>query len=216
MSPSLFSNGAILNRVIPFFSGLLFGALTLAVAIAVLLFSLPRFLIVDHLPVKADAVIVLGGDSDGSRLRRGVELIDAGQAPQLILTSGNKQGWLRLAARYCPECRLEEREAVHLEGSIDTRTDAQLSLEFARKNDLRNVLVVTSPYHSRRSQLVFHSIFAGSGIDTRVLSSDDYGRFIPPDGYWWRDRLTVETVWLEFGKVLYWELTPFMEWPWDG
>jgi hypothetical protein len=44
-----------------------------------------------------------------------------------------------------------------------------------------------------------------------VISSGDYGKFIPPNDRWWADRRTLETVWIEFGKILYWELTPFME-----
>lgn len=204
-----------MSRFFPFLTGLLLGAIALAAATAVLLLFLPRFLVVTQTPVQADAVIVLGGDSDGSRLRRGVELIDEGRAPLLILTSGNKQSWLRLATRRCPECRLEEREFVILENSVDTRTDAQLALDYGRQNGLNKVLVVTSPYHSRRAQLVFGDIFAGSGIEAVQLSSGGYGQLVPPDGPWWRDRLTVETVWLEFGKILYWELSPFLEWHWE-
>jgi hypothetical protein len=107
-----------LSRIVPFLFGLLLGAITLAAVIAALLLFLPRFLVVPHEPVKADAVIVLGGDSDGSRLRRGVELVDADWAPRLILVGGSKQGWLHVARQYCPECRLEEREVVWLEGSV--------------------------------------------------------------------------------------------------
>lgn len=68
-----------------------------------------------------------------------------------------------------------------------------------------------SPYHSRRAQLVFNDILAGSGISATVISSGDYGCLFPPDDLWWRDRLTLKTVWLEFGKILYWELTPYLE-----
>lgn len=209
--PNPHVNGEKLRTIGIFLSGILLGAIILVAAIAVLLLFLPRFLAVAHEPTLADAVIVLGGDSDGSRLRRGVELIDAGWAPRLILVGGSKPGWLGVARHYCPDCRLAEREVAWLEGSIDTRTDAQLSLAHCRENGLRQVLVVTSPYHSRRSQFVFNDIYAGSGIKPVVLSSGGYGRLVAADGSWWRDRPTLETVWLEFGKILYWELTPFME-----
>lgn len=201
-----------MRRIVPFLSGLLVGGVVLAAAVLMLLFWLPRFLVVANQPVAAAAVIVLGGDSDGSRLRRGVELVDQGWAPRLILTSGKMQGWLHLAQKHCPDCRLPEREVVHLADSVDTRTEAQVSLDYCRRSGLRNVLVVTSPYHSRRTQFVFNDIYAGSGIEPVVVTSGSFGRLVPPDGSWWRDRLTMETVWLEFGKVLYWELTPFMEW----
>ncbi len=102
-------------------------------------------------------------------------------------------------------------DAVFLDGSTDTRTDAQLTLAYSLKNNLQTLLVVTSPYHSRRSQFVFNDILAGSGITATVISSGDYGRLLTPNEDWWRDRETLETVWLEFGKILFWELTPFME-----
>jgi uncharacterized SAM-binding protein YcdF (DUF218 family) len=202
-----------LKKSIPFLTGLLLGALALAAAITLLLLFLPQFLVVTHEPVKADAVIVLGGDPDGSRLRRGVELVDQGWAPRLILVSGSKKGWLHVERRFCPDCRLEKREVVYLEGSVDTRTDARLSLEHCRKEGLQKVLVVTSPYHSRRSQFVFNDLYNGRGVEPAVVNSGGYGRLVPPDGPWWRDRPTLESVWLEFGKILFWELTPFMEWP---
>jgi hypothetical protein len=210
-----------LKKLIPFLTGLLLGALTLAAAITLLLLFLPRSLVVTHEPVKADAVIVLGG-GDVSRLRRGIELVEQGWAPRLILVGGSKEGWLHVARRSCPDCRLEEREVVYLEGSVDTRTDAQLSLDHCRKEGLRKVLVVTSPYHSRRSQLVFDDIaddFRGQAPDGAgplepvVVSSGGYAGLVPPDGPWWRHRPTLETVWLEFGKILFWELTPYREWP---
>jgi hypothetical protein len=202
-----------LKKIIPFLTGLLLGTLALTAAITLLLLFLPKILVVTHEPVKADAVIVLGGDPDGSRLRRGTELVDQGWAPHLILVNWDKQGWLHVQRKFCPDCRLEERDAVYLEGSVDTRTDALLSLEHCRKEGLQKVLVVTSPYHTRRSQFVFNDLYAESGIELVVVSSGGYGRLLPAEEPWWRDRLTLETVWLEFGKTLFWKLTPFVEWP---
>lgn len=91
-----------------------------------------------------------------------------------------------------------------------TRADRGLGPARAQRG-VSSLLVVTSPYHSRRAQLVFNDILAGSGISATVISSGDYGCLFPPDDLWWRDRLTLKTVWLEFGKILYWELTPYLE-----
>lgn len=201
-------------RLISFLTGLSLGIISLLATAVLLLLYLPHFLVVDHEPVHTDAVIVLGGDADGSRLCRGGELVDAGWAPQLILTSDSQQRWLRRAQKTCPNVPFAEHDLLNLQGSSDTRLEAQLSLDYCRQNGLRQVLIVTSPYHSRRSAFVFSDVYAGSGIQPRVLSSGSFGRYRSPDSPWWRDQLTVEAVWNEFGKILYWELTPLMEWYW--
>lgn len=84
-------------------------------------------------------------------------------------------------------------------------------LQYCRENGLKQIIVITSPYHTRRSQFIFNDFFAGSGIHPIIISSGDYTDYISPDGPWWRDRPTIEVVWLELGKILYWELTPFLE-----
>ena len=53
-------------------------------------------------------------------------------------------------------------------------------------------------------------------LEVTVISSGDYDNLTPPDGRCWADRKTLETVWLELGKILYWELTPFMEFQGEG
>ncbi|TLM64502.1 MAG: YdcF family protein [Deltaproteobacteria bacterium] len=200
-----------------FLAGLLAGLLFAGVALALTARFLPHLLVVDDPPAAVDAIVVLGGDSDGSRLRTGLRLLDDKFAPQLVLVANSgREGWERILKAFCPDCSFAGRPAMFLTGSTDTRTDAQLTLEHCRSAGLRSILVVTSPYHTRRTALVFADIFAGSGIVPQVVSSGSYGRLLPPDGRWWSDRRTVETVWLEFGKVLFWELTPFLEFQGDG
>jgi uncharacterized SAM-binding protein YcdF (DUF218 family) len=201
-----------MTRFRPFLAGTLFGLLCAALLIVLVIANLPQLVTVDHQPAAVDAIVVLGGDSDGSRLRKGLQLHADQMAPRLILVAGSRKSWESVAKKLGPDWELEEGEAIFLEGSTDTRTDAQLTLEYCRANDLPNILVVTSPYHSRRAQFVFNDILAGSGINATVISSGEYGSLLPPNGRrWWRDRPTLETVWLEFGKILYWELTPYWE-----
>lgn len=201
-----------MTRIRPFLAGTLFGLLCAALLIVLVIANLSRLVTVDHQPAAADAIVVLGGDNDGSRLRKGLQLHADQMAPRLILVAGSRKSWESVAKKLGLDCDLEGRGAIFLEGSTDTRTDAQLTLKYSRENNLPNILVVTSPYHSRRAQFVFNDIFAGSGISATVISSGDYGHLLPPTaGPWWRDRPTLETVWLELGKILYWELTPYWE-----
>lgn len=195
----------------PFLAGIFVGIFPLILLLGFMVCFLPDFLVVGHVPKPADAIVVLGGDDDGGRLHSAMKLYDEGVAKILLLTSGNRKNWELVANRSCSGCTLEGRTVVILEKSTDTRTDAEFTLRHCFINQIRKILVVTSPYHTRRAQFVFNDIYEGSGIEVSVLSSGEYGKLIPPSGRWWSDRKTLEVIWLELGKILYWELTPFME-----
>lgn len=245
-------------RLRPFLLGLLTGVLTSLLLLALTIRFLPHLLVVTSQPTSADAIVVLGGDNDGSRLRTGLKLHDDKYAPHLILVGNSNKAWVATLKKICPDCTLEGRGAILLDGSTDTRTDAQISLAYARARNLRTLLVVTSPYHTRRSQFIFNDIAEGlkdepaeprtgsgtnrqtlekapvrdsatsgssplpvrasvfSDFKVTVISSGGYGTLLPPSGHWWADRKTLETVWLEFGKILYWELTPYLEFQGEG
>lgn len=233
-----------MSRVPVFFAGAISGVLLTALILALAIRFLPDLLVVRNQPTPADAIVILGGDSDGSRLRMGLKLHDDQLAPRLLLVAGSSKHWEQVLRKLGPDVTLEGRGAILLDGSLDTRTDAELALQYCRENGLSRILVVTSPYHTRRSQFIFNDIAeepvtgdsllvtstnnpatsdqsrvtSHQSLDFKiiVLSSNDYGNLLPPDAPWWADRKTLETVWLEFGKILYWELTPFMEFQGEG
>lgn len=198
-------------RVFWFFSGLLAGILLVVLSTILLLTFLVDYIVVTNNPQKSDAIVVLGGDPDGSRLKTGLRLYEQNFAQKVLLIGTQKKEWVAIRNRYCQSCDIETDYMVILEGSVDTRTDAKIALNYCRANNYHRVIVVTSPYHTRRAQLVFNDIFEKSRIDVVVVPSKLHEK---PD-HWWRNRLILETVWLEFGKILYWELTPFMEFQGD-
>ena len=159
--------------------------------------------VVTSAPIKADAIVVLGG-GDGSRLRAGLRHYDQGYAPRLVLVDRSKADWLHITRNLCRECDLDGKDVTFLDGSVSTQTDAELTLAHCRRNGLKSVLVVTSPYHTRRAQLVFADIHGPAGVDATVVSSGDYTKYVPPTEQWWHDQHTLEFVWLEVGKILYW------------
>ncbi|MCM2266019.1 MAG: YdcF family protein [Desulfuromonadales bacterium] len=203
-------------KLYSFLLGTLAGLLLAALALALILRFLPNFLVVDHQPTPADAIVVLAGDTDGSRLRAALQLHDDRLAPQLLLVGRSSKAWEPTVKKLAPAVTLEGRAVTYIEGSTDTLTDAQLTLGHCRATPIRKLLVVTSPYHSRRTQFIFNDIYAGSGIEPTVISSGGYEKYVSPDAHWWADRRTLENAWLEFGKILYWELTPFMEFQGEG
>lgn len=185
--------------------GLLAGLLVLVLTAWLGARHLAAWLVVTANPVKADAIIVLGG-GDVSRLRKGARLYDQGVASRLVLVDTSQKDWTHMMRKQCDDCALEEKQITIIEGSTSTQTDAELTLVHCQQNSLKSVLVVTSPYHTRRAKLFFDAIYGPIGIRTQIVSTDDYGKLKRPDDEWWRDERTMQTVWVEFGKMLYWEL----------
>lgn len=126
-------------------------------------------------PVKADAVVVLGGgvqcgtraleSSSLTRLVTGLKLWRAGYAP--VVTVSEQSGLVGEAN--CPKMSVLEREYIRTLYPVDgpevltlrnvttTRDEAQRVSEYAEKRGWQRVLLVTSPSHSRRAAGLFAS-----------------------------------------------------------
>ena len=122
----------------------------LVAALACYLFP-QQILTVDSGPVKADAMVVLGG-GEGERPECAAELFKQGEAPK-ILVSGYGD---------CVSIeKLLEKDgvtnaAIILEcKSRTTRENAQFSIPLLRSLGAHRVIIVTSWYHSRRALMCF-------------------------------------------------------------
>ncbi len=197
------------NKLLPFIIGLLIGSLFLLVLMGWALFKTPSWLVVKNDSQHADLGIILGGGG-GSRLRKGVELYDAGFISELLLVDLKAEDWHYMLTHLCTDCDLPHKKITILNGSTSTTTDAQLTLTYCRKAEVKKVLVVTDPYHTRRADLIFQHRFRWSGIEVRVISSGDYNQLLPPDIKWWEDKATRETIWFEFGKCLHTLVTTYI------
>ena len=204
-----------MSRFFFFISGMFAGGLIVALLLLFVVTSLASLMVVDNEETSVDVIFAISGENV-PRLRKAIELYDKKLAPRLVLVDGKSPAWKRAAKKLCKDCRPLEKVTTILPNSLDTRTDAQLSLAYCLENKLKSAIIVTSPYHTRRTQFVFNDIFQGSGVEPIVLSTGYHGKFKTPDETWWLDRKTLETIWLEFGKILYWELTPYMEYQGEG
>lgn len=132
-------------------------------------------LIVSETPVRADAIVVLGAGvqcrtetlngSGLSRLVRGLGLWQAGYAP--VLTVSEQSGLL--GEKGCPKISdLQRAQIAALYGEngpptltlanvTTTRDEAARVRDLARQRGWERVLLVTSPWHSRRAQALFRS-----------------------------------------------------------
>lgn len=179
-----------LRRLILFTTGML------VLAGALLWFFPQQILTVESGPVKADAIVVLGGGMT-ERPNRAAELFQAGEAPMIICSGlgdceSNRQA---LEAHGVPHA------VIHLEpDSRNTSENAQFTIKLLRQLGLKRVIIVTSWYHSRRALNTFEhyapdlsfysrpSYFATARADWKPKGIEGYIRmeYLKNLGYWVR------------------------------
>jgi uncharacterized SAM-binding protein YcdF (DUF218 family) len=161
----------------------------LLVALIVLMGVLPigawlyRALVYADLPVRADAIVVLGGgivnaDLPGaattSRLVHGLRLHHRGYAPIVILTGGNpidpRTPESVVMRRVAEEVGARPEIFVMETVADTTATQGEAVARIARARGVRRILLVTSPEHSFRAVRVFRK----TGLD--VVSTPVTGR----------------------------------------
>jgi uncharacterized SAM-binding protein YcdF (DUF218 family) len=142
---------------------------------------------IDH----ADAIVVLGSPvrADGSltdvveeRVRAGVALWRRGVAPMLCLTGGRGPGVVaaiseaEAMARRARELGVPSAAIVVEDASRNTSTNARNIKMLLNQSGVNRVVVVTQPFHSRRSVLWFRRV----GLDARAHWISDSVQFRNP------------------------------------
>lgn len=153
---------------------------------------------------RADAIVVLGGDS--RRTLHGITLYRQGLAPEIwhtgdCLCSGETASSAQSAAQLSTE-RGVPVEAIHLLATESTWEDGQEIARLARERQVQSILVVADWTHSRRALCVIQQQLADSGKTVYYSPSPDslYG-----PGNWWQYRQGWEAVLTELAKIgVYW------------
>lgn len=170
--------------------------------------QLPKWLIVNEPLEKVDTIIVISGDLEGERVRHSVKLFEAGYANHLIISG-------------CPgDQKLNEaipmqKQAIALgvppenisldilkEHGLGTGVQAHNVNKIMVEKGFKNAILVTSNFHTRRSQLLFQRAFEGSNIKLFVTHPDKVD--FNPEG-WWKRKKDRKIAFLEFAKYIwYW------------
>jgi uncharacterized SAM-binding protein YcdF (DUF218 family) len=161
-----------------------------------------RLLVVDT-PQKADVILVLAGETD-CRPARGLELLDQAYGMRLVLDvpAATIYRWslLELAEKYAqslPEARAITVCPIY---GLSTRAEAQEASGCLEKVGGRNVLLVTSDYHTRRAVAIFrHEI---PRLNFSVAATHDPREF---GVKWWQHREWAKTNFNEWMKLVWWE-----------
>jgi len=150
-----------------------------AVCIFMTYFSWPylaSFLLVDEDLKQSDVVVALGGGSE--RAVHAAELCLNGLAPRIIMTgcgsSAGKMAQLASDKGVAPQDIIIEGKAR------STYENALFSREIILMEGCRSAIIVTSPYHTRRTKLVFDRVFKDTNV--KLLYSAAPGSGFNVDG----------------------------------
>jgi uncharacterized SAM-binding protein YcdF (DUF218 family) len=87
-----------------------------------------------------------------------------------------------------------------------TIEEAKVIKDLAQKRGYRSLIVVTSPYHTRRTWLTFERVLEKEDVEI-IMTPSRHTNFRPDD--WWKKRLYLKSVIIEYQKLLYYVVKYF-------
>lgn len=158
--------------------------LALAAALVVLgcigYLSLPllgSFLIVRDSIHRADAIVVLAGEQP--RVEYGKRLFDAGYAHSLVLTK--KSMYEKM---YEEGVAVEHLLLVTDPGAVASTYDEAVAVRhLVQEQRWQSLVVVTSPYHTRRARMMFRAVLRDTGVQVMIQPVDDH--WYTPEAWWY-------------------------------
>ena len=174
-----------------------------------------KWLIVEAPLEHADAIVLLSGSSTYfERAQVAALLFKQGKADRIILTNDNRQGgWSSVEQRnpffYERTKRELQRQGVP-ESGIEvimtpvhsTRDEAERLREYNSTHPLSSLLIVTSPYHSRRALRTFQRILRDANVHIG-LEHPATGFQSPQPSKWWLKPRGWQMVPYEYLKLVY-------------
>jgi uncharacterized SAM-binding protein YcdF (DUF218 family) len=165
--------------------------------------------VVDEPAVHADAIVVLGDDNFyADRATHAAELFRQGVAPEII-ASGRRlrpsAGMSELTEHDLIERGVPKEKIEKLTHDADsTREEAETVAKVGRERHWKNIVIVTSNYHTRRARYIFERVFPAD-IAVTVASARD-GDFDPER--WWEKRKSIKLFTRELAGMVeaVWEL----------
>lgn len=156
-------------------------------------------------PVKADAIIALGGDS-GYRAMEVGRLFRAGWAPRVLITGleasppESRSHYLNWRAMVLADSGVPPASMLFDAESVSSWDEAANTRKLMEARGWNRVLVVSDPPHLRRLDWTWRKAFAGSNLEYVLIAA--------PSAWWnadewWRNEFAAKFVAQEVVKLAY-------------
>ena len=176
--------------------------LAFAVAIIMLVIGLGWFIAPRDDLRKSDAIVVVSGGETVTRADAGIRLWKDGWAPTIVFAGA-------AADRGTSNAKVMQQRAltdgvpltatIIEEQSRTTRENARFLKPVFEAQDIRSAILVTSPYHARRTTVTFRKAF-GDGYEFTIYPATD-SRWARSS--WWQRSDTIRLTLSETGKTFY-------------
>jgi uncharacterized SAM-binding protein YcdF (DUF218 family) len=152
-------------------------------------------------PRQAEAIVVLAGDFYGHRILRACELVREGYAPIALISGpsgsyGHYESELAIPFAVNHGCRQDWFVPIPND-CRSTRDEAYLFANELRRRRVKNYLLVTSNYHTRRAGRLFRAAAPDLPVDVVASPDEDFN----PDT-WWHSREARKTFAFEWMKTV--------------
>jgi hypothetical protein len=176
----------------------------------------------DPLPPHAQVAVALNGSITGYVARRAeaVHLLEAGVVGHVMMSLPPGSYWGEnipkvaqqyFAAHYSPS--VAQKVVYCVNSANSTIQEAAALKQCLDQADWRQVIVVTSIYHTRRARMIWRKTLAGAHTPFKLWMHGIVDADFHPRG-WWRRRGYIKTWFFESDK-LFWE-SIFGAGPWKG
>lgn len=180
----------------------------LFLCISLLFLNMPYYLKVEQPLSKADAIVVLGGER-GERAKEGIRLYNQGFAKRIVF-SGGLIGWnitdAEVMKSQAIKSGIPEKAIIIEKDSQSTEENARFVLPILKKAKIKSIILVSSPYHTRRAGMIFNDIFKNQDIRIiiRSVESNEYTIYNP--NKWWTRHEDRQYVLSEAAKIIYYKI----------
>ncbi len=171
-----------------------------------LLIGAYRILVHDDPLVNSEAIVVLAGSHTGNRIKEAAKLYHDGHGKKIVFSGFElypDTNTSTLMKNYALKLGVPEKDIIAeiSGGEVSTRGESVSNLEILKKNQIKNFILVTSAFHTRRAKLIYEKTnsLLGHGFKCLVHPAND--PLVPIDE-WWRMRTGQKAIFLEYVKSI--------------
>lgn len=152
---------------------------------------------------RADMIVAVSGGETEQRAQEAVRLYKQGYAPRILFSGAaeDKTGPSNAAAMRMMAIKqgVKPSDILVEEDSVDTLDNAVQSQKIIKAQGAKSIILVTSPYHQRRTAMSFRKVLGDQTAIINHSAADSSWR----KSSWWRSPFAVSLTLSELQKIVY-------------